>query len=108
MSLNSGEVEIKLDGKATILKPSLGAAIAISDRFGGFRRAIESVVSHDLSAIAYIVAQGTAASDLRSVTESVWRDLLGLQAPVLDYVSMLANGGRRIVIEEKNPPAAAA
>lgn len=93
-SLGAGNVEIKLDGETAVLRPSLGAAQAISRRDGGIMAMVNAITRFDLDALSFVVAQGLG-KEQKEVTEKVWRTGISTLAPAaIKYCTILANGGR--------------
>lgn len=108
--LTSGEVDIILAGETVTLRPTLGAALAVSRRFGGFRPAFERAFANDLEAVAEVVAAGTGQKLDDVLMKRVWRDLDAILPGVFDFLAILRNGGRRPDPETSPevPPVAAA
>ena len=97
--LGAGDVEMELDGETVTLRPTLKAARAISSQAGGISGAVEAVGKLDLDAVIGIVTLGLGLTgqEAREIPEKVWRTgLTELVDPVLQYLMILANGGRPI------------
>jgi small ligand-binding sensory domain FIST len=100
-----------------VLKPSLRAAQSISRQSGGIADAIQRVGRYDFDVVSETVALGLGLSgrDAREVPEKVYRTgMVDLAAPVIRFLSILANGGRpagedgEAAEEDENPPMASA
>ncbi|WP_099866068.1 hypothetical protein [Pararhizobium haloflavum] len=94
------DVTITLDGNDYPLRPSLKAASAISNQYGGFMGAYQALANGNLQAIQFIVRQAIPTPDQRGIStqelnEMVWRTgTTTLTAPISKYLSRLQNGGR--------------
>lgn len=111
-----GEILITLKEKGQELeywlKPTLGAATAISRQYGGFGPARAQLASENFDACAFILRQGLSWSDKKA------RDLpdilydTGITADLLialiTFVAVLANGGKPVVIRDIDDDAAKA
>ncbi len=96
--LTSSNVVITLNGDDVTLKPTPRAALAISSHFGGYRQAIEKLATMDLAAATTVVAQGAGIKGeaAKGLSEKVYRaGLSNLTPDLIEYVAILANGGRR-------------
>lgn len=105
--IGDGNVPLKLDGgEEVILKPSWGAAQAISRQFGGIQGAVERVVRMDMDATVQVVLFGLgynigtkkAPADL---AERIWKtgftDGTGsVGEKTVQYLHILANGGKSL------------
>jgi hypothetical protein len=93
--LGAGNVEIKLDDHPEVLRPTLKAAQALSRRSGGFSELVNEVARFDLDAVTAVVAMGLDRQP-KDVAEAVWRTGVSeLAGPVIEFIGILANGGRR-------------
>lgn len=98
MTVNPGEVEIELNGRAEVLRPTLRAAREINNACGGYSGAFKKLTEFDLSAYVYVVAAGLGKK-YSEVEESVHKaGILNLTEPLARFVTILANGGK-----EPNP-----
>lgn len=110
--LGAGNVDIELNGETRTLKPSLRAAKGISQQFGGFQKAFDSIAALDLDTFIAVVALGlnVTGEDAKEIPDLVWRTgMPNLAEPIARYLSILANGGRPIDDtggeEQENPQA---
>lgn len=97
--LGAGDVQITLGDQTRTLRPTLRAARAISQQFGGFRQAFESVAKFDLDVFIGVitVGLGVSGSDAKEIPDLVWEaGMPDLTEPVSRYLSILANGGRPV------------
>lgn len=98
--LGAGNVEIELDGDTVVLRPSLRAAQAISRANGGVMEAVAKVQRFDLDTITSVIAlgmgsTGTNRRELEDLAEKVYdTGVMDLAAPVIKFLSIIANGGR--------------
>ena len=98
-SIGAGNVEIKLDGETVVLRPSLRAAQAISRQAGGIMAAVEAIGKFNLDVMTQVVALGLGREP-KDVADAVWRTgMADLSGPVINYLSILANGGRPVQSE---------
>lgn len=118
--VGDGNVALKLeDGEELILKPSWGAAQAISRNWGGISGAVERVVRMDMDVTVQVLLFGLgynlgtrkAPADL---AERIWKtgftDTTGAIGEItVRYLHILANGGKPLPDDtgeggaEKNP-----
>jgi hypothetical protein len=94
--LGRGETTIVVGERSLTLRPTLGAAIAISRAHGGLLAAAQRVSAADVNAMASIVAAGAGVTDAGEI-DAVTRDLFlgglaGYAAPLTDYVTTLLTG----------------
>jgi hypothetical protein len=95
--LDAGEVEIELNGKNLVLRPTLQACKTISRQRGGFAKVRDLLVSEDFDTIVSVIAVGT--NQVRDTTElesAVFKNGIDtkLLLPLIEYVAILGNGGR--------------
>ena len=117
--VGSGNVTITLAGREYILRPSLNACLVISRQAGGIRGAIDKVLAMDIDMIVRVIQLGLgndAARRFKDLPEVVFRSGLtdtssGLMAHCIEYLGVLANGGRPLARDEaearddsENPP----
>lgn len=95
--ITSGEIAITLDGEERTLKPSLGAATRVNNRFGGFSKAIAELAALNLDAYVVVIGHGLGATDAEQkvLKEKVYKTgVTNLVRPLTRFVVILANGGR--------------
>lgn len=98
----SGNVEIILDGREYVLRPSLDAALTLSRQSGGIRAAIAKVVDLDLDTIVSVIRLGIGreeAKRIKDLDRLIWESgLLDNQGELIlrcvDFLSNIARGGR--------------
>lgn len=93
MSVNPGEVEIKLNGRDVVLRPTLEALLVVNS-FGGLVGAFEKLQRMDFNAYVTIVAAATGRkpSDLQQdVFSSDWTEFV---EPLCELIGNLGRGGR--------------
>ena len=97
--IGAGNVEIELNGEAVTLRPTLKAAQNISRAKGGIASAIEAVGRFDFDVMVTVIALGLGAEgkDARELPDKVFSTgMADLVAPVISYLTILANGGRPV------------
>lgn len=93
----AGDVVVMFEGKEVKLKPTLGALQGVSRRSGGVSGAISKLSEVDFDTVCYVLAlgmdlteKGAEGFEKRVFDEGVYN----LVAPLVKYVTVLANGGR--------------
>lgn len=95
-ALNRGEVEIVLDGKPHILKPTLQAFQNIATA-AGYRDLLHKVERCEVGAIAFIILQGLGMKndEAPKLSEAIFKTgIVKLAGPVSEYLFRLFNGGK--------------
>jgi hypothetical protein len=102
--IGDGDVPLKLeDGEEMVLKPSWGAAQAISRQYGGISGAVERVVRMDIDVTVQVILLGLGYLGTRKpptdLAERIWRtgftDRTGaIGETTVKYLHILANGGK--------------
>ena len=96
--ITAGEVEVSVNGKDYVLKPTLRAAQLISRNFGGYAQARAQLASETLEAATYILRVGSGLPDkeLKDLDDQVWKNGMTAELilPLMRYVAVLGNGGR--------------
>lgn len=97
--LNDGQVEIPwLDGESRHLVPTMRAIRLISREYGGMVQAVAAVSAMRFDAIAFVVRHGLSLDDkeAKDLDDTVFAvGPMALMAPCIEYLTILANGGRR-------------
>jgi hypothetical protein len=94
------EITINLDGEQLVLRPSLLAAQQLSRAAGGFVELNNRISKLDFDTIVSVVALGLGygagtTRQPQNLEERVWRTgLAELAVPCVQFVTLLANGGR--------------
>lgn len=97
-AINSGEVETPCG----VLRCTLAASKTCDVYFGNFVNANERLTRLEFDAHVKIVAMGLG-KEPAEVEESVFAaGVLTLQAPLREYLDLLANGGRKYVAPVAN------
>ncbi len=91
--MNVGEVEIKLNGKIEMLRPSLGAAKRVNAR-GGFANVVNRLQAADLDFYVLVVAAGLGKKETEIENAVYLTGLPALSADLVTFVNILANGGK--------------
>lgn len=98
-SIEAPTVKFDLGGVGYELVPSLRAAQAVSQHFGGYGPALQRATALDLGAITYVLRAGVKAGTTLpdDFDELVWRFGAGdASALAIELVTLLINGGRRM------------
>lgn len=96
-SIGAGDVEIKLDGKDWVLRPTVRAMKMLSRKSGGIMGAVQSVASLDTDAIASVLKIGLELTEkgAEGLDERVYRTgAAKLAGPCIRFLHVLSNGGR--------------
>lgn len=104
-SIGAGDLEIELDGKIVVMRPTLEACTRISAIAGGFNGAVQRCLNMDFSMICEIVAVGIGANPRqreKDVPAAVYKTgVLILSAPCIDFIRIVSNGGRPPLDEDE-------
>jgi hypothetical protein len=106
--INGGEVILSLSGEEVALVPSIGAALSLSKQYGGLRNCMMRILDFDIETILNVVYAGanvTSAKKREEISQALFEagmDVITLK--VIDYVNMLANGGKLPVEGEAEDP----
>lgn len=105
----AGDIAVELDGKEMVLRPTLEACLAISKIAGGLNAAVQRCVALDIDTIVSIVIAGLGLNpnQAKKVPELVYKTgLIALSGPCIDFIHVVANGGRKIedVEDQDNEP----
>lgn len=103
MSVNPGEVTIKLDGKERVLKCSLRAYKAVNAMSGGFLAALKRVSECDADVISQLVCVGLGVRtslEIEGIEEQIYKDgVTNFITPCVMFINNLTNGGREPSVE---------
>lgn len=97
--LGAGNIDIELDGETVILRPNLKAAQNISRQKGGIMAAVDAVGKFDFDTMVNVIVLGLGVDgkEARDIPEKVYSTgMADLVAPVINYLTILANGGRPV------------
>ncbi|GAA0030221.1 hypothetical protein [Bradyrhizobium ottawaense] len=87
-------IDITLGGKTASLNANLAAAKAVNALGTGFQNAIFKIGALDLDTYAGVVAAGLGKK-ASEVEDAVFQSgLVNLTAPLVEFVTLLANGGK--------------
>ena len=94
-----------LDGEEKELVPSPGAALKLSRQYNGLATIYNKLTAYDSEVYVTVVREGLGialnSKDAQGLAEKVWRTgLTALTVPLVEYVNLLLNGGRKFE-EEK-------
>lgn len=90
-----GDVELTVDGIKLVLRPSLGACIALSKN-GGLQDAVRRCVNLEFDAIHSVISQGIGRS-AKELPEKIYKEgLRNLSGPCISFLTNLANGGKPV------------
>ena len=98
-SLRDGVVEIQLNGKTVELKATPDAAIRLSRLYQGISPIMGKLQALDVDAFANVIRYGAnlqKKEELDALSDDVWNTgLTNLLVDLLEYIGILANGGKR-------------
>ena len=103
-------VTVSVAGREYELKATLQAMRAVSQVFGGLRPAIQRVTDLDLDATASVIIAGAGLrlgrKEADALVDEIWKseNKGDIAAPVLDFLSMLLNGGRPFDADNDDKP----
>jgi hypothetical protein len=96
----TGEVDIELDGKTYKLKPSLGAALALSKN-NGIIGAVGRCSNMEFDTIVDVVAAGLGRRP-RDLSDLIYKaGLRNINVVCIRFLSVLSNGGKPIIDDNK-------
>ena len=99
----AGTITIELDGKEHQMVPTLAACMAISSIAGGLNAAVQKCLQLDFNTICAFVQAGLGLNPTQSkmVPEAVYKTgTMTLSGPCIDFINIVANGGRPIVLDD--------
>ena len=92
--LGAGNIDIELDGETVTLRPNLKAR-----QKGGIMAAVDAVGKFDFDTMVNVIVLGLGVDgkEARDIPEKVYSTgMADLVAPVINYLTILANGGRPV------------
>lgn len=100
--IGAGDVVINLEGHGEVtLRPTLDACRRLSGMEGGVNKMIERCRNLEFGAIHSVIAAGLG-KDSKDLQDLIYRSgLLNLHGQCIDFLIIVANGGRRISGEEQ-------
>lgn len=99
-NIGDGNVEIILDGEPLILRPSLKAALVLSNGQGGIPVMVQRCINLEMDAITSIISHGLGVWS-KDIPEKVYNTgLFTLSGKCIHFLNILANGGRPLLSEE--------
>lgn len=104
--IGAGDVKIELVGHGEVtLRPTLEACRRLSSMDGGIQRMIERCRNLEFPAIHSVIASGLG-KDSKDLQDIIYKTgLLSLQAGCIDFLIIVANGGRRLTAEDSEAEA---
>jgi hypothetical protein len=106
--IGGGDVPIILDGRELLLKPSLEACIAIS-KMGSINEVFAHIRSMHFETICQVIGIGIGANPRqreKDIPEAVYNaGIFAVSAAAMEYVHVIANGGKREEEEAEGVPA---
>lgn len=111
IDVQKARVTIKLGDNDVVLKPSPAAILGLSEKYDGFEPLLAAVRRFRVQAAVDIVLAGAGAEGkaARALADQVVdAGMIDMLPSLVDFIMILANGGRRRSEEEddkgKNPP----
>ena len=102
-NIGSGDVEVRLGGEKLVLRPSLNAAIKLSTMPGGLTKLVTRCSNLDFEAISDVLIIGGEMKVDEKTKEKIYKaGLIDLTVPCIEYLNILASGGKRPEKEEKD------
>lgn len=100
-TIGAGDVHITLGDTDVTLRPSLKAAMALSGRQGGIVDMVNRCVNLEFAAIHDVIVAGMGGKTSKDLQQLIFEAGLGdLAAPCIQYLNVLANGGRAVHADE--------
>lgn len=100
-------VPVMIDDAELHLVPTLGACMAISALAGGLNAAVQRCAALEFLTIQQVLAAGLALNPVQTqkLAESIYRTgLVNLFGPCIEFINVVAHGGRRPPeVEEPEP-----
>jgi hypothetical protein len=98
-------VTISLSGEEIVLKPSMQATRMISRQFNGMQNARTALAQENFDAVAFIIRIGSGMKDrdARDLDDKIYSNGLtgDLLVGLINYVAMLGNSGKPIVLNDE-------
>lgn len=103
-----GDVKLTLAGEDVVLKPTLAACLGISRLAGGATEVVTRIAQLNFDTIVAVIALGMDRPPDKKLQQKVYDNgLLKLTGPLIEFVTIVNNGGRRVNAteedEEKQP-----
>ena len=99
-NIGAGDIEIELDGKPYTMRPTLKAALALSNVQGGISMMVQRCLNCELDAIVSVISHGLGATS-KDLPELVYKTgMLNLNAQCIRFLHVISNGGRPPVEKE--------
>lgn len=109
MTIRPGEVEVALDNRTVVLRPSLKAARTLNKRYGNFNNLLQALAQQDFEAIVstFIVGTGAEGQTAKDLEEAVYSTgTLKVAGDAIKFVGILSNGGKPLDDDDKRNEAA--
>ena len=101
--MGAGDVVLDLAGQEVILKPTLQAAIALSNGRGGITGMVQRCLDFEFDAIHAVVLAGLGQRGSKDLPELIFKaGLLQVSPACIRFVHIVANGGRPVSDEEND------
>jgi len=100
----AGNIPIELDGKQLQMVPTLAACLAISRIAGGLHAAVQRCAQLDMDTICAVIQAGLNLNpnQAKMLPGAAFNaGLMTLSAPCIDFINVVANGGRPIELDEE-------
>lgn len=93
-NIGEGNIEIELDGEVITLKPSLKAALTLSNAPGGIPAMVQRCINLEMDALVNVIACGLGMMS-KDLPERVYNTgLFMVSGRCIRFLNVLANGGR--------------
>jgi hypothetical protein len=105
-------VEVTINGRVEKLVPTLSALEALNKRYDNFQAVYSRIASMDFEAYANVLAAGVEGKipandkERKDAMQAVYETgVINLMAPMIEYLGILLNGGKRKEMTEETPVA---
>lgn len=105
LDVKRARVSVEIDGEEVVLIPSPAAILSLSAQYGGFQPLVRTLGQLDVQAMVAVVVAGLGLSgrEARDMTDAVaMSSSLELAPKLIEFVMILANGGRPLKAEKTN------
>lgn len=100
-NIGEGDVEIELDGEMVTLRPTLKAALTLTNGQGGLPVMVQRCINLEMDAIVSIISHGLGVYS-KDLPEKVYRTgLFALSGKCIRFLNILANGGRPLADDKE-------
>lgn len=100
-NIGEGNVEMELDGELITLKPTLKAALALSNGQGGIPAMVQRCINLEMDALCSVISHGLGVWS-KDIPEKVYKTgLFQVSGRCIRFLNVVSNGGRPLNDEEE-------